>query len=83
MEGKPMNEEIRKAAAEVIRLTGERDSLQQSIKQEQRGLIGEAILPAEATAQLKKLQTSLRKAEATLSAAKTEYNRLVAEGKYA
>ena len=82
LEGKPMNEEIRKAATEVIRLTGERDSLQQSIDEEQRGLIGETILPAEATTRLNKLKASLRKAEAALSVAKTEYNRLVAEGKY-
>ena len=83
LEGKPMNEEIRKAAAEVIRLTSERDSLQRSITEEQRGLIGEEILPAEATARLKTLKASLRKAEAALSTAKTEYNRLVAEGKFA
>jgi len=82
LEGKPVNEEIRKAAADVIRLTGERDIIQQSIKQEQRGLVGEAILPAGATARLTTLQASLRKAEAALAAAKTEYDRLVAELKH-
>jgi len=83
MEAKPMNEKIIAAAQAVILLTGERDSLQKSIEQEQRGLIGEAILPAEATARLNKLKVSLRKAEAALSAAKKDYERLVAEGKFA
>ena len=82
LEGKPMNEEIRAAAQAVILLTSERDSIQRSIVEEKRGLVGEEILPAEATARLKKLQTSLRKAEAALSAAKTGYDRLVAEFKH-
>ena len=82
LEGPAMNEDIRKAAAEVIRITGERDSLRQAIDKEQRGLIGEEILPMEATARLDKLKSSLRKAEAELSRAKTEYGRLVAELKH-
>lgn len=82
LEGPPMNDNIRQAAAEVIRLTGERDALQQSIQREQGFLISDDILPATATARLTLLKTSLRQAEAALSAAKASYNRLIAEKKF-
>jgi hypothetical protein len=82
LEGKPMNEGIRRAAAEVIRLTSERDSLLRSIQQEERKLIGQEILPAEATARVNELKVSLRKAEAELARVKSDYSRLVAESKH-
>jgi hypothetical protein len=82
-EGKLMSDQIRKAAQEVVRLTTERDTLAKSILEEKRGLVGEAILPAEATARLTKLQASLRQAEAELARVKAEYDRLVTEFKHA
>lgn len=83
LEGTPMNEELKKAAGEVVRLTNERDILQKSIEAEKRGLLTEGGLPAEATARLTQLQTSLRQTEAELARVKSEYNRLVVEAKRA
>ena len=82
LEGPPMSDEIKRAAADVIRLTTDRDLIQKSIEQEKRGLLTEGVLPAEATARLTQLQASLRQAEGELSRVKTGYNRLVAEFKH-
>jgi hypothetical protein len=82
LEGPPMNEALKRAAAEVIKLTTERDSLLSSVQIESRKLVGKEGLPEAATARLTQLQAGLRKAEAALAAAKTEYSRLVVEGKF-
>lgn len=81
MEGKPMSNDIKKAAAEVVRLTGERDILQRSIEAEKRGLLTEGGIPVEATARLTELQAKLRQVEAELTRVKSEYDRLVVEFK--
>jgi len=82
-EEKPMPEEIKTAAAEVVRLTGERDALTRSIEEEQRGLVKQEVIPEETTKRLKSLQVKRNRAESKLSVAKSEYDRLVAEWKYA
>ena len=82
LEAKPMSEEIKTAAAEVVRLTAEVEALTQSIEEEERGLVAEEVLPEEATKRLKSLQVKRNRAESKLSAAKSEYDRLVAEWKH-
>ena len=83
MEGKPMTEEIKTAGAKVVRLTGEVESLQRSIRDEERKLIGQEILPAEATARLTELRASLHHAESELARVKTDYNIKLAEWRHA
>lgn len=79
---RPMTEELKKAGEEVVRLTGEVESLQRSIEEEKRGLVEEEVLPAAATKKLKKLQVSLHRAEAALAAAKSEYDSKLAEWRH-
>jgi len=82
MKGTEMPEEIKKAAAEVVRLTGETEVLNRSIEAEKRLMVGQEVLPEAATKRLKGLQVKRNRAESALSAAKSEYNRLVAEWKH-
>ena len=77
-----MPEEVKAAADEVVRLTGEVEALQRSIDEEQRGLVGQEVLPEETTKRLKALQVKRNRAIATLEKAKSEYDRLVAEWKH-
>jgi len=80
---KPMPEEIKTAAAEVVRLSEEVEALTRSAKEEEGKLIEPETAPEEATAHLKELRVSLHRTEAELAAAKDEYERLVAEWKHA
>ena len=77
-----MPEELKKAAEEVIRLTGEIEALEESIKKEEEVLIPEEVLPEAATKKLKKLQVTRNRAIAELERVKSEYDRLVAEWKH-
>ncbi|MBA7588210.1 hypothetical protein ES708_30262 [subsurface metagenome] len=81
-EEKPMPEEVKTAAAEVVRLTSEVEALELSITEEKRGLIEGEPIPEAATKRLKSLQVKRNRAIATLEKAKSEYNRLVAEWKH-
>jgi len=81
-EAKPMPEELKAAAAEVVRLTGEVEALERSIEEEKRGLIEVEAVPAEATRRLKKLQVSRNRAIAELERAKSEYDKQVAEWRH-
>jgi len=82
MERGEMPEEIKTAAAEVVRLTGDVEALTRSIEEEQRGLVGKEILPEAATKRLKSLQVKRNRAIATLEKAKSDYDRLVAEWRH-
>jgi len=75
-------EEIKKAAGVVVTLTGEVEALTRSIEEEKRGLIDQEALPEEATRRLKGLQVKRNRAESKLSAAKSDYDSLVAEWKH-
>jgi len=81
-EEKPMPEELKKAAEEVVRLTGEVEALEQSIEEEKRGLIEAEGVPGEATARLDELQVFRNRAISELERVKSEYDRLVAEWKH-
>jgi len=82
MEAKEMPEELKKAADEVVRLTRELEALKLSIKEEERGLIKEEVLPAEATARRDELRVTLHRAEAELERVKSEYAKLLAEWRH-
>jgi len=82
-EAKPMPEEIKIAAEEVVKLTGEVSALAESVKGEEEKLILPETAPEEAAAHLKELRVSLHRAESALAAAKDEYEKLVAEWKHA
>ena len=82
MEAKPMPEEIKTAADEVVKLTAEVEALERSIVEEKRGLIDQEVIPEEATKRLKSLQVKRNRAIAKQEKAKSEYDRLVAEWRH-
>ena len=77
--GPEMPDEIKKAAAEVVRLTAEVDNLKEAIVREEAALIPDDTLPPEATTRLKELQVFKNRAEAELARITTDYNILVSE----
>ena len=82
MEVKPMPEEIKKAAAEVVKLTGEVEALERSIAEEKRGLIEGEPIPEATTKRLKSLQVKRNRAISTLEKAKSDYNQLLSEWRH-
>ena len=82
MEANPMPEEIKKAAAEVVKLTGEVEALTRSVEEEQRGLVAGEPLPEETTKRLKSLQVKRNRAISTLEKAKSDYNQLLSEWRH-
>lgn len=82
-EEKPMPEELKKAAEEVVRLTGEVESLKEALETAERGLVEEEVLPETATEKRDELRLSLHRAEAELQRVKTEYDSLVAQWRHA
>jgi len=81
-EERPMPEELKKAAEEVVRLTGEVEALKEALVKEERGLVEEEVLPEAATEKRDELRLSLHRAEAELKRVKTEYDSLVAEWRH-
>lgn len=82
MEVKPVTEDLKQAAAEVVKLTKEVEALQEAVKAEGKTLIAEEVLPEEATARRDELRVTLHRAESALRAAQTNYNSLVAEWRH-
>jgi len=78
-ESKPMSEELKAAAAEVIKFTTDVEALKAALKDEERGLIDVDILPASATERRDEIRLSLHRAEAELERVTTDYNALKAE----
>ena len=81
-EAKPMSEELKKAAEEVVRVTGEVEALEDAITEEKAGLIEGEVLPPEATARLEELQVSRNRAVSELMRVKLDYDRLLAEWRH-
>ncbi|GAI50787.1 unnamed protein product [marine sediment metagenome] len=79
---KPMPEELKKAAAKMVELTKEVESLEAALKEEERTLIDVEGLPPEATAKRDELRVTLHRAESALAAARTHYDNLLAEWKH-
>lgn len=82
VKAKPMPEELKQAAAEVVRLTKEVETINRSIADEKKGLVAEEVLPEETTARLKELQVTLHRTEAELARARSEYDRQLAEWRH-
>jgi len=81
-EAKPMNEELKAAAAELARVTDEVANLASAAAAEEKKLIEEEVLPEEATAKRDELRVTLHRAEAALHAAQTDYNSLLAQWRH-
>ena len=77
-----LTEEIRQAAAEVVKLTKDLEILQALVKEEETKLVKEDVLPAEATARRDELRVTLHRAESTLATAQGHYDALVAEWRH-
>ena len=82
VEATPEAEEIRKAAAEVVKLTKDLEILQVLVHEEEAKLVKEEILPAEATVRRDELRVALHRAESTLAAAQSHYDALIAEWRH-
>ena len=82
MASETITEKIRQAAAEVVKLTKDLEILQDLVREEEAKLIKEEVLPAEATARRDELRVALHRAEATLAAAQSHYDALVAEWRH-
>ena len=82
MAAKPVPEELKKAADEVVKLTAEVKSLQEAVKTEEEGLIEVEVLPEAATAKLDELRVALHRAEADLFTAQTNYDSLIAQWRH-
>ncbi len=72
-EVKAMPEELKKAGAEVVRLTNEVGSLERALAEEAAKLVEEEVLPPEATKKRDELRVALRRAESALALAKSGY----------
>jgi len=81
-EAKPMTEELKVAADEVVRLSAEVESLSEAVKAEEGTLVDEEVLPEAATAKLDELRVALHRAEAELAAAKSHYDSMLAEWRH-
>jgi hypothetical protein len=82
VEATPEVEELRKAGAEVVKLSKDLEILKASLTEADRKLISAEVLPPEATKRRDELRVTLHHAEATLAAAKSHYDALVAEWRH-
>ncbi len=82
MAAKPVDEQLKQAAAEVVKLTRDLKALQERVKEEERSLVSGEVLPPEATKKVDELRVSLHRAESALAAARSDYDRLVAEWRH-
>jgi len=82
LESQAVTDELRKAANEVVKLTRDLKSLQDGLTEEDRKLIEAEVLPPEATKRRDELRVILHRAESALAAAKSNYDRLVAEWRH-
>lgn len=78
-QSKPVTDELKQAAAEVVRLTNQVKALRSEVNEEKAKLIDEENLPSEATARRDDLQVTLNRAEAELEDTRGHYNAVKAE----
>ena len=81
-EARPMTEELKAAADEVVKLTGEVEALTKSVEKEKGTLIKGEIVPEAATKKQTTLQGKLHRAQSELARVKTEYNIKLAEWRH-
>ena len=77
-----MSEELKAAAAEVVRVTADVEALTSSVKDEEAKLIPGEPLPEAATKKLKGLEVKLHRAESELARVKSEYDKQLAAWRY-
>jgi len=82
MKGKPVPEELKKAAEVLIRIRGEIDSLQKAVAEEEAKLIEAEVLPEAATKKRDELRVALHRAEAELERVQTNYDAILARYKH-
>ena len=81
-EEKPMPEELKTAAAELVKIKLEVEALERSVKEERGLLTAEEEVPDAASAKLKELQVTLNRARAELQRIQLNYNSLVAQWRH-
>jgi len=81
-EAKPMPEELKQAAQQLIQLRKEVDSLKAAVAAEEATLVDEEVLPRGATAKRDELRVALHRAEAELDRVQGEYDGLLAEWRH-
>jgi len=82
-EVKPMPEELKQAADELVKITNEVESLDRAIEEEKAKLIPDEPLPEQATARLEELEVSRNRARAELQRLSQDYNAKLAEWRQA
>jgi len=82
VESEKVIEELKQAAAEVVKFTKDLEILHSRVKEEEATLIKDKVLPAEATAKRDELRVMLHRAESALAAAKSRYDGLLAEWRH-
>lgn len=80
--GPTMPEELKLAAAEVVRLTRDVKDLEEAVVEEKKRLLDLEPLPPEADARLKELQVFRNRAIAELQRVKSDYDRRLAEWRH-
>lgn len=80
-EAKPMPEELKQAARELLEHQQDVEELERLVKEEEANIIPVEEIPEEAEKRLTELRTRLFNAQATLQLAQTRYNGLLAEWK--
>ena len=75
-------EEMKQAAAEVVKFSKDLEVLHRRVKEEEATLIKDEALPVEATAKRDELRVMLHRAESALAAAKSRYDGLIAEWRH-
>ncbi|KKN22385.1 hypothetical protein LCGC14_0915770 [marine sediment metagenome] len=78
-EVKPMPEELKKAAAELVRISDEVKSLEIAVRTEEQLLVDQDAIPPETEERLKELQVALNRARAEEERLQDAYNTQVAE----
>jgi len=79
----PVPEELKAAAAELVRIKLDVEALERDVKEESGKLTAEEEVPDSASKKLKKLQVTLNRARAELQRIQLDYNSLVARWKHA
>ena len=82
MEGKPVPEELKKAADELVMTSKEVETLKASLKEAEAKLIEEEVLPEAATKERDELRVALHRAEAELARVQTDYDAILARYKH-
>ena len=82
METKPVPEELKKAAGNLVLVTKEAEDLRAELAEEEAKLVPDMGLAPEVTKRRDEIRVALRRAEASLAKSQADYDRLVAAYKH-